>query len=182
MIAEVEPEMSRILTLVGRLTAVSCCVAALSGCFVPAMPAEDNRADMSPEDLIGVWQNTDMRVLVFEEGGSFVANGLPREMFDGLQDALPRNGRDPSRGPLVGSGWWSLEPSHVDRDGPTSNVALHFRILANSEASTVIRIRAEQVEESTVLVYYAGDPDLNRRIVYERCYVDCPTATPRPTG
>jgi hypothetical protein len=173
-----EAEMRRTTVLTLAVVALGACLMALSGCFVPAMPAEDNRADMTAEDLVGVWRDSSgTRVLVFEEGGDFAADGLPYEMFDGFRNVLP-DSADSKHDQLTGSGWWSLEPSHVDLDGPASYVALHFRKVADRVTSGVIRIRAERAGESIVLAYYVGDPDLDSRIVYERCKADCPSLAP----
>jgi len=151
-------------------------IVASAGCA----PMRDDRVDMMDSDVVGVWTSTHDRSLTFHADGRFVAVGLPHQLLEGFRDVVPP-GFDPNRDSLNGSGQWLLEADRSDPDGPRNYVHLTLRQLSGSQVAVGLNLRAEWQAGEIVLVFYLGDPDLNRQIVYEKCPQPCAVASTAPT-
>jgi hypothetical protein len=154
---------------------VSLVVAALmvTACTPGANSSTDDRVDMKEADLVGTWQRDEPGgALTFEPDGDFLATGLPYELFRNFTGVLPP-GFDPERDSLDGTGSWTLKAPRTDRSGPRNHVYLDVATLSGRPVATGADLRVERQGSAIVLTFYIGDPDLNNRIVYNKCKGDC---------
>ncbi len=155
-------------------------VVLLSACGIGyvADPGEYREVDMAPSDLVGTWQNRQREgVLVFREDGSFTAGNVPHEVFDHFVGVLP-TGFDKTRDRIDLFGTWTLRGSYTEPD-KGRGVRLHGDGSGTIHDKGSHELSAMWQGESIVLMFYFGDPDLNRVYVYEKCVTEClPMPTP----
>ncbi|GAA0481161.1 hypothetical protein Ade02nite_56410 [Paractinoplanes deccanensis] len=147
-----------------------------SGSSSPRVPA-----DLSAPDVAGSWREArGGAVLTFTADGRFAASNVPYEEIPHYEEDLPP-GFDVTRDRLPASGDWHLTTGLGPPDGPRSTVLLAVRELAGKPAAVGLSLTAESAGDAVVLVFSLGDPDLDNRIVYERCDGDCPVTSPAPS-
>ncbi|MBQ0901307.1 hypothetical protein [Micromonospora sp. U21] len=139
----------------------------LGGCFFGSASTGDDRADLVSGDLVGVWQNNAGDTLTFEQNGQFAANNLPYEEFEDFPGALPGD-FDPVRDKLPASGSWEVAASREDPSGPRNRVKLYVKELAGRPAAVGAEMWAEKQDQSVVLAFYIGDPDLRDRRLFQK--------------
>lgn len=156
-----------------------------AGCFVGTGSAHPRvLADLTESDVVGSWQEArGGAVITFTAEGLFEASDLPEEkLFDTEENYPP--GFDPKRDRLPGSGDWHLNTGMGPADGPRFDVLLAVREMPGQPAGQAggISLEAEREGDAVVLVFYLGDPDVNNRVVYEKCNGKCSMAPVRPVS
>ena len=151
------------------------------GCFAGAAAPSGQRvlADLTESDVVGSWQDArDGSVLTFTADGRFKASHLRKIVY--YQKDLPP-GFDVAKDRLPGSGDWYLDPGRGRAAGVRSTVSLAIRELAGRPASIGLPLDAVHEGDAVVLITYLGDPDLNNRIVYQKCQGKCSVASQAPS-
>lgn len=147
----------------------------LSACafYHPEPPGES--VSVVESDIVGTWQHQETReVITFAPDKSFVATNLPYQLFTGFfEDSLPL-GFNPDQDKLPASGEWLLGPVGQSEDEPKYLLILLPDTIAERANSDSFELRPELEDNTLVISFYIGDPDLRNRIVYERCESACP--------
>lgn len=166
----------RVLVLVGAVVVVA------SACIGPHRVTSRPSADLDESDVVGEWRNLENGAMLdFEGDGDFTATNLPYQMFDEFPEDLPP-GFDPAADKLPASGEWLLRRPIGSDNGPRNRITLRIALLSGRENRGSFNLRAEQQGSAVVIAYYVGDPDLQNRIVYERCEPSCQTVRPSGSG
>jgi hypothetical protein len=163
----------------GKRSLVVAAALLMVGCIPerPLPPGEP--VDLTPNDLVGAWHDTEADgMLVFESDGTFTATNLPPEMFWAFPEQLPP-GFNATRHTLPATGEWEIIAPITNPDGLKNSITFRIHFLAGREIRSSRTLFARRLDGNVILNYYVGDPDLNVRIVYERCHSKCPTPSRR---
>lgn len=152
--------MRRTVLFVAVLLALSAC--ALGDIF---NAGPDNRADMTPGDLVGVWQDSaTTHTIEFTAEGEFYADDIAY-LFVG--SAYLPAGFDPQRDRAPGSGAWSLDRSLAEPGGPHSIIGLQFDVLARRPTLTAGGGLAAETYSDGLHVSHYGS--YGNSVIYRRC-------------
>jgi hypothetical protein len=146
----------------------------LAGCLHAGGPS-GYLAPITESAVVGTWQDKQTgQVLRFDADGSFTATDLPYQMLANHPSGLPQ-GFDPDKDKLQAVGEWLLGPLGQPEGTPRYRVLLLPDTVAGQRSQASFELVAERESETApfVLSIYIGDPDLDNRIVYERCTAPC---------